>query len=298
MTDAAHTERRHDLQWYHCILPSAALHVLLVHAWVSYLPEITAGDGADTFTVPLPGIEIVTNWESPAKSETFPAIPESYDPFEESDETVQGPQIRLSEPHPASTQNTEIQHESVFSEDQPIEPQPNDAVHTQETQETTTNTDDRFTGTQSPNDPLPAQQNTGTGSFGSSATGEKIGNHGHEPSSQQVPDAGNAHSQSQADETEIWHNYTKSLSAHFKKYKHYPEMARKQRLTGTVIVSIEIHSDGSIDDVQIAQSSGSAMLDQAALQSVRRASPAPSFPRGVQAESRKVTIPYRFQITD
>ena len=293
MADAAHTERHHDLQWYHCIVPSAAVHVLIVYAWVAHLPEINDGTFWGDLSVPAPGIEIAVNWEPPAVSKTEPAIQESFDPFEETEETVQGPTIRLfapapqTEPEPQNSSETAELRDTTVNETQPD----SDRVH--ETQQVEVNT-----GAQDTAQSHAMAENPGTQSTGASHTGETTGSQGHGQIQQTPQNAGIANGQPQPDEAEIWRTYTKLLSAHFKKYKHYPEMARKQRLTGTVIVSIEIRSDGTIDDVQIEQSSGTAMLDQAAVQSVRRASPTPPFPGGVQAKSRKVTIPYRYQITD
>ena len=75
-------------------------------------------------------------------------------------------------------------------------------------------------------------------------------------------------------------------------------MARKQRLSGTVMLAVVIRRDGVVEDVQIEESSGSALLDQAAVQSAGRASPVPPFPADVSADSRKLLIPYRYQITE
>ena len=115
---------------------------------------------------------------------------------------------------------------------------------------------------------------------------------------QKEPADGSTRVNAAPDEAELWGAYSKTLSAHFKKYKFYPEMARKQRLTGTVMLAVDIRRDGVVEDVRVDQTSGSAMLDQAAVQSARRASPVPPFPPDVMASSRRLIIPYRYQLTD
>jgi TonB family protein len=45
----------------------------------------------------------------------------------------------------------------------------------------------------------------------------------------------------------------------------YPEEARKQEVEGRSVVKFIVSSDGQVSDVEIAQSSGNALLDQEAL---------------------------------
>ncbi len=293
MADAVHTERRHDLQWYHCIVPSAVVHVLIVYAWVAHLPEIKNGAYLGDLSVSAPGVEIAVNLDLPAVSEPEPAIGESFDPFEETEEIVQGPTIRLSAPVMQTEPESRDLPETGEIPEPAVYDAQNDSERVDETQQTVVNT-----GAQDTVQSHSVVENADAQGIGTSHTGGATGSAGHGQVQQTPQDAGIAKGQPQTDEGETWRTYTKQLSAHFKKYKHYPEMARKQRLTGIVIVSVEVRSDGTIDEVQIVQSSGSVMLDQAAVQSVRRASPTPPFPDGVQAKSRKVTIPYRYQLTD
>ena len=55
--------------------------------------------------------------------------------------------------------------------------------------------------------------------------------------------------------------------------KQYPVTARLDRLEGRVIVRIVIQEDGHITSATIARSSGHDVLDQAALETIRQASP-------------------------
>jgi protein TonB len=58
-------------------------------------------------------------------------------------------------------------------------------------------------------------------------------------------------------------------------FKQYPATARLQRLEGRVVVRIVIREDGHIASAIIAKSSGHSVLDQAALETIRQASPIP-----------------------
>ena len=49
------------------------------------------------------------------------------------------------------------------------------------------------------------------------------------------------------------------------RYVYYPEQARKLGLEGTVMLYVELLSDGRVDDVRIVSSSGYAILDNAAI---------------------------------
>jgi len=60
---------------------------------------------------------------------------------------------------------------------------------------------------------------------------------------------------------------------------NYPREARAQRLVGCVQLIVVILPDGSVERVQISTSSGSKILDQAAVRSVKLASPFSAFPR-------------------
>lgn len=60
---------------------------------------------------------------------------------------------------------------------------------------------------------------------------------------------------------------------------NYPREARAQRLVGRVQLIVVILPDGSVDRIQISTSSGTKILDQAAVRSVQLASPFRAFPK-------------------
>lgn len=59
---------------------------------------------------------------------------------------------------------------------------------------------------------------------------------------------------------------------------HFPDEARRRGLSGSLLMTVGIRSDGSIDSVRIQQSSGHQVLDDAARTIVRLAGPYASFP--------------------
>ncbi len=69
--------------------------------------------------------------------------------------------------------------------------------------------------------------------------------------------------------------------------KQYPALAREQGVKGRVSVRFEMNADGSVRSVNVIGSSGSSLLDEAALATVRRASPYPYY-----AEPLSVTLEF------
>lgn len=59
--------------------------------------------------------------------------------------------------------------------------------------------------------------------------------------------------------------------------KYYPEAARRDKLEGAPRITFAINEDGSIGWTRLAASSGSPLLDDAALQTVQRAAPLPYY---------------------
>ena len=59
---------------------------------------------------------------------------------------------------------------------------------------------------------------------------------------------------------------------------NYPDSARRQEIYGSLRLLVAILPDGDVDDIQILQSSGFNVLDQAAIDIVRMAAPFAPFP--------------------
>lgn len=71
---------------------------------------------------------------------------------------------------------------------------------------------------------------------------------------------------------------------------NYPEAARRQRLYGHLLITVEINADGSLRKAVIEHSSGSAILDEAAVQIVRMAAPFAVFSAAMRQKADIVSI--------
>ena len=66
---------------------------------------------------------------------------------------------------------------------------------------------------------------------------------------------------------------------------NYPEAARKQKLTGSLILDVALNADGSVNQITIRRSSGSKILDDAAIRIVELSSPFAQFPPHIREET-------------
>ncbi|OCW58366.1 energy transducer TonB family protein [Hoeflea olei] len=83
------------------------------------------------------------------------------------------------------------------------------------------------------------------------------------------------------------------LMAHLERRKKYPADARRRGERGTVHVRFSIDDAGNVRSVTLARSSGYPALDNEVLSLVRRASPVPAPPPGV---NRTIVAPVRFSV--
>ncbi|MSQ60884.1 MAG: energy transducer TonB [Betaproteobacteria bacterium] len=67
--------------------------------------------------------------------------------------------------------------------------------------------------------------------------------------------------------------------------ENFPEEARAQNLFGSVLVTVAIRADGTVEKVEIDRSSGSRVLDRAAKRVVQMASPFKPFPGKIRRET-------------
>ena len=66
---------------------------------------------------------------------------------------------------------------------------------------------------------------------------------------------------------------------------NYPDAARKQKISGSLILDVALNKDGSINEVTIRRSSGYKILDDAAIRIVELASPYSPFPAKIREET-------------
>jgi periplasmic protein TonB len=71
---------------------------------------------------------------------------------------------------------------------------------------------------------------------------------------------------------------------------NYPQAARDQRMYGSLVVTVSIKSDGSLERVDINRSSGNRILDAAALRIVQLAAPYAPFPPDIAKDTDIIGI--------
>jgi TonB family protein len=75
---------------------------------------------------------------------------------------------------------------------------------------------------------------------------------------------------------------------------HYPPLARRRGIEGTVRLVLAISEDGELQGIQLQESSGSLLLDNAALDLSRRI-----FPLGVRlSSSMEIAINIQYRLED
>lgn len=75
----------------------------------------------------------------------------------------------------------------------------------------------------------------------------------------------------------------------------YPAAAKRRELSGTVLLEIVLNSDGKVGRVTLLRSSSHALLDEAAIESVKRAAPF-SFLQALPARQVVVRLPVIFEL--
>jgi protein TonB len=68
----------------------------------------------------------------------------------------------------------------------------------------------------------------------------------------------------------------------------------RSRLSGTVLVKFTVGPSGQLLSRQVEKSSGSKLLDDAAMNAVERAAPFPPMPKEFAGEPMEMKVPYRF----
>jgi protein TonB len=89
-------------------------------------------------------------------------------------------------------------------------------------------------------------------------------------------------------------NYPGQIASRLRRSLRYPREAQRQGIRGEVHVQFTVNAGGGVGGVSIARSSGSPVLDQAALQTVQRAAPFPAIPPAAGRNSWPFTVPLVF----
>lgn len=79
---------------------------------------------------------------------------------------------------------------------------------------------------------------------------------------------------------------------------NYPEVARKKKFTGTLVMDVGIRQDGSIYSIRINRSSGDQAIDDAAKRIVRISAPFAPLPKDLRQELDVLVITRTWQFSD
>lgn len=89
-------------------------------------------------------------------------------------------------------------------------------------------------------------------------------------------------------------NYPGIVRRKLRRALRYPKKARSRKIRGTTVVRFSVTGSGGIANLRVARSSGSKVLDDAALATVRRAAPFPGIPAEARRKSWVFTVPLEF----
>jgi protein TonB len=87
-----------------------------------------------------------------------------------------------------------------------------------------------------------------------------------------------------------------SVLAHLERFRRYPPRARAARHQGVTHVRFTMNRSGMVLSCAIVGKSGSFTLDQAALDTLRRAQPLPAIP-AARADTLELTVPIEFELS-
>ncbi len=89
-------------------------------------------------------------------------------------------------------------------------------------------------------------------------------------------------------------NYPGKIVSKLRRALRYPAEAKRSKLRGEVRVAFTVSAAGGVGGVRVVASSGSPVLDRAAIETVRRAAPFPAIPEGAGRSSWPFTVPLAF----
>lgn len=91
-------------------------------------------------------------------------------------------------------------------------------------------------------------------------------------------------------------SYFGKLKAWLNQHKKYPVAAKKEKQQGTVTVTFTIDRNGRLLASRVEKSSGNSVLDNAALELLRKASPMPRIPDTMPQAQLVVTLPVEYSL--
>ncbi len=90
--------------------------------------------------------------------------------------------------------------------------------------------------------------------------------------------------------------YSRALLERILRDQQYPREALRRGIEGKVLVEADIGRDGQVKDARLLESSGSPLLDQAAVRKVLAARDLPVPPPGLRDRDFRIGVPIIFRI--
>jgi len=78
---------------------------------------------------------------------------------------------------------------------------------------------------------------------------------------------------------------------------NYPEQARRMNLDGALVLSVDVLTDGSVEQIRVLRSSGYDILDEAAVRIVRLSSPFAPLPDDIRKDVDVLTVTRTWQFS-
>ena len=117
--------------------------------------------------------------------------------------------------------------------------------------------------------------------------------HDNKPSGQNYPTGGN--NGNWADQIgKIKKEFSSQVWTKIAESKYYPRLARKRGFEGEPVVAFTLGNTGKLLEVSIKNSSHYKLLDQAALDAVKSASPYPPIPEVLKMKTIRFKLPISF----
>jgi len=91
-------------------------------------------------------------------------------------------------------------------------------------------------------------------------------------------------------------SYQAQVLAHLQRYRSYPAAAKNAGIRGIATVRFSLSASGAVISASLARGSGAAVLDEAAVAMVRRASPFPPIPSGLGRSRMDFAAPIKFDL--
>ncbi len=120
---------------------------------------------------------------------------------------------------------------------------------------------------------------------------------GATPVAGRVPRPGQAGAAALGETADALRAYLAGVRARIEAAKRYPRWARRRGIQGEVDLRFRLGPDGRLLGAEVKRSSGAKVLDQAAVEAVRRAAPFPPAPPGVVRSSVWLEVRLAFVLT-